>query len=406
MTTVQTERRTRVSPERRSGWDRRIDDRRQVNLVVPVERRACALRRAERRQGASVLALPRAWGTSAVRAILRQAIQRVESGWSNETGDALSTAEVTELLETIERALLLGERPGDRLRSTLGRRLMELVRADVVRRATGSEAALRAEGLWHLMGALEELRATLEPQWQEHFATRLAGPDGLELAEQVVHDLRSPLTAVLFLAEVLAQGQSGPVNALQRRQLGLIYSAALGLTELAGNVIELTRGGNRLTDGEPSPFSVTDLMMSVGDIVRPMAEEKATEIRIAPPTSDHRLGHTVALSRVLLNLTTNALKFTQEGFVEMSAQETTGSRVEFSVRDTGPGISRQAVESLYSAFRRAPTGQGYVLSSTGLGLSLCRKLVGVMGGTLQVETRENWGTRFYFALELPPVDLR
>jgi signal transduction histidine kinase len=196
------------------------------------------------------------------------------------------------------------------------------------------------------------------------------------------------------------------VNALQRRQLGLIYSAALGLTELAGDVIELTRGGNRLTDGEPSPFSVTDLMMSVGDIVRPMAEEKAIEIRMVPPTSDHRLGHTVALSRVLLNLTTNALKFTSHGFVEIRAQETAASRVEFSVRDTGPGINQQGAESLYSAFRRGPTGQGYILSSTGLGLSLCRKLVGVMGGTLQVETRPDWGTRFYFEVELRPAALR
>jgi signal transduction histidine kinase len=112
----------------------------------------------------------------------------------------------------------------------------------------------------------------------------------------------------------------------------------------------------------------------------------------------------VALSRVLLNLTTSALKFTHEGYVEIGARETTVSRVEFWVRDTGPGINRQALESLYSAFRRAP-GQGYALSGTGLGLSLCRKLVAAMGGTLAVQTRENWGTRFLFELELPPADL-
>lgn len=146
-------------------------------------------------------------------------------------------------------------------------------------------------------------------------------------------------------------------------------------------------------------------MMSVRDIVRPMAEEKGIEIRIVPPTSDHREGHAVALSRVLLNLTTNALKFTRQGFVEIGARQTTVPRVEFSVRDTGPGINQQSVESLYSAFRRAPTGQGYVLSGAGLGLALCRKLVSVMGGTLQLESRENWGTRFCFELELPPVDL-
>jgi signal transduction histidine kinase len=122
--------------------------------------------------------------------------------------------------------------------------------------------------------------------------------------------------------------------------------------------------------------------------------------------SDQRLGHSVALSRVLLNLTTNALKFTHEGFVEIVARETLGSRVEFSVRDTGPGINHLAEESLFSAFRRAPTGQGFMLSGTGLGLSLCRKLVSVMGGELHLETRADWGTRFSFELALPPVDLQ
>jgi signal transduction histidine kinase len=362
-------------------------------------------RGSERRHGAAVLALPRAWGTGALRAMLRQAVRAVETAWPTATRDILSPGELTELLSGIERTLLAGDQADDRLRSNLGRRLLELVRAELVSRAADADDSLRAGGLWQLMEALEELRSNLEPHWHEQLASRLAGPDGLELVVEVVHDLRSPLSSVLFLAEVLAQGQSGPVNSLQRRQLGLMYSAAFGITELAGNIIELARGGNRLTDGEPAPFSMTDLLMSVSDIVRPMAEEKAIEIRVTPPNVDHRLGHTVALSRVLLNLTTNALKFTREGYVEVSARDVSVSRVELSVRDTGPGI-RQQVESLYSAFSRAPTGQGYILSGTGLGLSLCRKLVGVMGGTLQVETRENWGTRFYFELELPPINPR
>ena len=406
MTTSPTEIRPRPSQDQRTGRDRRVIERRRVNQTVAVERRGAEFRRGERRRGAAILALPRSWGTGALRAILREASERVQLRWSNGNGDAVSAAEVSELLEAIERALLLWDRPDERLRSTLGRCLLGLVRAEVVSTAVGADEHLRSGGLWHLMEAIEELQGRLEPQWHEHFASRLSGPDGLELVVEVAHDLSSPLTSVLFLAEVLAQGQSGPVNGLQKRQLGLIYSAALGLTELAGNVIELARGGNRLTDGEPAPFSVTDLMMSVGDIVRPMAEEKGIEIRIAPPVSDQRQGHSVALSRVLLNLTTNALKFTREGFVEISARETAVSRIEFSVRDTGPGINQRAVESLYSAFRRAPTGQGYILSGTGLGLSLCRKLVAVMGSTLEVETREQWGTRFFFETVLPPVDLR
>jgi len=406
MTNVSAEIWSRSTEDRRNGQDRRIVERRRVNLIVSLDRRRGEARRADRRQGASVLALRKPWAAGALQTILRQGVARVRATWSTRIGDAVPAEEVDSLLGAIERTLLLREHADERLRSTLGRCLLGLVRTEVVRGAAAADDLVRAGGLWSLMEAIEHLQETLEPEWHEHFASRLAGPDGLEMVVEVAHDLRSPLTSVLFLAEVLAQGQSGSVNPLQHRQLGLIYSAALGLTELTGNVIELARGGNRLTDGEPSPFSVAELMGAVADIVRPIAEEKDIEIRIVPPVSDQRLGHSVALSRVLLNLTTNALKFKHEGFVEIGARETLGSRVEFSVRDTGPGINQQAEESLFAAFRRAPTGQGFMLSGTGLGLSLCRKLVSVMGGELQVETRGDWGTRFSFDLVLPPVDLR
>ena len=135
-----------------------------------------------------------------------------------------------------------------------------------------------------------------------------------------------------------------------------------------------------------------------------MAEEKGLELRLIPPACDHRLGHPDAVSRVLLNLTTNALKFTEEGFVEIVAREKSLTKVEFSVRDTGRGISDKALETLYLPFRRSAEGDGYDLSDTGLGLALCRRVVEVMGSELEVETRPEWGTRFYFDLELHPVN--
>ena len=348
---------------------------------------------------------PRSWATGTLRAVLEEIINRVQQSWLHQGGEAASAAEANELLNLIREALLLGApRTDARLRSALGRRLLELVRAELVHMVARGGQALPGVGLWQLMVEIEAVRAAIEASWSEEFASRLTAPSGLELVVEVAHDLRSPLTSVLFLAEVLAQGQSGPVNDIQRRQLGLIYSAALGLTELTGDVIELARGGNRLTDGGPAPFSIMDLMSSVRDIVHPMAEEKGIEIRIDPAASDHRSGHAAALSRVLLNLTTNALKFTSEGYVEMAARQLTSTRAEFSVRDTGPGINQQSADTLYSAFRRPSEGPGYKFSGTGLGLGLCRKLVAVMGGRLEVESRAGWGTRFYFSLDLPNSD--
>ncbi len=236
------------------------------------------------------------------------------------------------------------------------------------------------------------------------FRDAFSEPDALGLVVGVAHDLRSPLTSILFLADALQRGLSGEVNDVQLRQLRLIYSAALGLSAMASDVIELARGSNRLADDTIAPLWVTDILESVRDVVRPMAEEKGLTIRLLPPPRDHREGQAFALSRVLLNLTTNALKFTDKGFVEIVARETGPTRVEFSVRDTGRGIAPTALDTLYEPFPHSVRDEGHVFSGTGLGLSLCRRLVELMGSELRFETRPEWGTRFFFELEMRSVE--
>ena len=233
------------------------------------------------------------------------------------------------------------------------------------------------------------------------FSARLAGPGGLELLVEVGHDLRSPLASILFLAETLRKGQSGDVNAVQERQLGLIYSAAFGLSTVASDVIAFARGGDRLIDPKPEAFSVLAILRSVQDIVLPLAEEKKLTVELTPPDVDFRVGHPGALNRVLLNLTTNALKFTSSGFVEISVKSLVAARGSSSRCATRAAEFRpQVMSSLFDPFRRRDPGD-YAFSSAGLGLSICRKLVAAMGGTLGVETSDTNGTRFFFELELP-----
>ncbi len=234
----------------------------------------------------------------------------------------------------------------------------------------------------------------------EQFARRLSGPDALQLIIEVAHDMRSPLGSILFLAERLRSMQSGPLTSVQERQIGLVYSAAFGLSALAGDVIELARGGEGLVHQRPIPFSVTDVMRSVASIVQPIAEEKGLTVRLATPPADSRLGQPVALSRVLLNLTTNALKFTTDGSVEVSATQRSRTRLEFAVQDTGRGIPSEVMATLFEPFRRRQDTDRHVFSSAGLGLAICRQLVGAMGGELGVTTSDA-GTRFAFEIDLP-----
>jgi signal transduction histidine kinase len=336
---------------------------------------------------------------------LRQAVLETEGEARRVLHHAGSPEEAIALLRDLANAVRAALDPGQQAaamppRSILARALVTIMR----RQLTAALATLHgidAAEVVRLYGALEQVARSLEPDWAQYFSDRLSGPDGLELVVEVAHDLRSPLTSILFLAETLQRGRSGPLTPVQERQLGLIYSAAFGLSSVASDVIELARGGDRLVDLDPIPFSVGDIFESVRDIVLPIAEEKGLAVHVHTPDATFRVGHPVALSRVLLNLTTNALKFTTDGAVEVQGIPLDGDRVEFSVRDTGRGIPPQAMASLFEPFRRRQKPGEYAFSGSGLGLSICRKLVEAMGATLQVETEAGVGTRFHFVLELP-----
>lgn len=342
---------------------------------------------------------------------LQKAARHVLDTWRNDRGDALDPTDAKQTLVWLARAIDdagSGHHPTRENPATgaLGRHLLQLIRAELLRAWAADPDASEPSEMLRTLQAVEIVRAVIEPDWSQYFSSRLSGPDGLDLVVEVAHDLRSPVTSIIFLAETLSRGQSGDVTDLQRRQLRLIYSAALGLSSMASDVIELARGGDQLVERELAPFSIAEILESVTDMVKPIAEEKGLALRFTPTHSDHRLGRPLALSRVLLNLTTNALKFTDEGFVEIGTRAKGLSRVEFSVRDTGHGVSEEALANLYQPFRRtrARAGRsGYYFSGTGLGLAMCRKLVEAMGSELQLETKAGWGTRFYFDVDLPPA---
>jgi signal transduction histidine kinase len=336
---------------------------------------------------------------------LRESVLWAEAEWERVVEHAAGAEEATAHLAQLSAAIRqetagVASDTSAVPRNALSRRLLGLIRMAFVDRVRSLPPPDPGQ-LLRVLHAIELVGQHLEADWSQHFTDRLSAPDGLELVVEVAHDLRSPLTSILFLAETLQRGRSGPVNAVQERQLGLIYSAAFGLSSVASDVIELARGGDRLVDLDPIPFSVTDILESVRDIVQPIAEEKNLTVRVTSPEADFRIGHPVALSRVLLNLTTNALKFTAEGFVEVTAVARNPRCIEFSVRDTGRGIPPQSMATLFEPFRRRQKPGEYTFSGSGLGLSICRKLVEAMGSVMQVETAPGYGTRFYFVLDLP-----
>jgi len=253
-----------------------------------------------------------------------------------------------------------------------------------------------------VLGGFERVRSAIDGADNARLASLLASFQGMDLLMELAHDLRSPLTSILFLSDTLHRGASGALSDLQRRQLGLVYSAALGVSALANDVIELVRG--RGAGGEePSRFSIAELFDSVETMLRPMAETRGLELRTYLPTVDRRIGPPLTLSRVLLNLGTNALRCTEKGYVALSARELDRERVEFSVRDSGPGLNAAALQQLALDLRLDGSTAHAGFSGRGLGLTICRKLLTSLGSELRYETAPGAGTTFRFTLTLPPA---
>jgi signal transduction histidine kinase len=229
------------------------------------------------------------------------------------------------------------------------------------------------------------------------FISRLTGADCADAVVAIAHDIRSPLCSILLLVDALRRTEKGLANPIRDRQLGLIYGAALGLSTTVTNLIGAARGEG-LVQGKPTPFSVTETMHAVCAIVQPMCEEKGVPLTTYFPANDGRIGYASAIQQALLNLTSNALRYTDAGAVTLGCSEVTEDRLEFWVEDTGPGIPDDVLERLCYGF--PPEGVKLRFSSAGLGLAIVRTLVEAMGSTLQVDSGSE-GTRFSFVLDLP-----
>jgi signal transduction histidine kinase len=325
----------------------------------------------------------------------------------------LAALDVTDPDDLIARlALVLEGRcrgdhiPVEQLGVRSGRALsayLETVAAGMLEGWRQDPAAVSAEIVLEVVALVEELRAEAMAD-QEHKWLRLPlDVDRFDLMAEMAHDFRSPLTSILFLSETLRNGRSGDVTELQQTQLGLIYSAALGLLGFASDIMDLARSRTDPLSEIEIPFSISEVLESVVELVRPMAEEKGLDLVVALPGRDRFVGRPLALSRAILNLTTNALKFTNAGFVRIGIAQLPKGEVEFSVRDSGSGIPPEQMDSLFDPFRRPEYRDEVEFSPGGLGLSIVRHVVESMGSTLEVETRSGWGTRFSFRLLLRPA---
>ena len=195
------------------------------------------------------------------------------------------------------------------------------------------------------------------------FISRLTGADCADAVVAIAHDIRSPLCSILLLVDALRRAEKMSPNPIRERQLGLIYGAAFGLSTTVSNLIGAARGDG-LVQGQPLPFSVSETMHSVSAIVQPMCEEKGIPLAIEFPENDARIGHASAIQQSLLNLASNALRYTDAGSVARmrSTWPLFMSLRAFFVRSIGNGQLSPLASSSRSICIACSIGSRYVLT--------------------------------------------
>ncbi len=234
-------------------------------------------------------------------------------------------------------------------------------------------------------------------------AAEAANRSKAEFLANMSHEIRSPLNAILGMAWLLERGKLDKEGLEMTRKIRAAGQSLLGIINDVLDVSKIEAGHMSI---EQAPFRLAEVIEKIAASMGVAAHDKPIEVRIGPLPDgvDQVLGDALRLEQVLVNLTSNAIKFTAQGTVELSSalesRDGDAAVLRFSVRDTGIGIAPEVQESIFSAFAQADTSTTRRFGGTGLGLTICRQLVSLMGGSLHLQSRQGQGSEFSFTVPL------
>jgi PAS domain S-box-containing protein len=223
-----------------------------------------------------------------------------------------------------------------------------------------------------------------------------------EFLASMSHELRTPLNSILGFAGVLQQGLAGPLNDEQKRQLGFVRGSGEHLLALINDVLDLSRIESGRMELRHEDFDLADAAQEVVEQLRPLATRKGLALVLERPAALPLRGDRRKTLQVLLNLAGNAVKFTEQGSVRVTLRAGAAGDAEFAVHDTGVGISVAQQALLFQAFRQLDGGLARHHEGTGLGLHLTQRLLTLMGGSIEVDSRPGQGSVFRVWLPLTP----
>ncbi len=232
-----------------------------------------------------------------------------------------------------------------------------------------------------------------------------------EFLAHISHEIRTPMSAILASTELALSTSLTPQ---QRTLLQKSKSAGRLLLGIINDILDLSKLEHGKLVLHSAPLDVNEVLQQVGDLVSDSCARKGLHYsaEIAPGVMTLRLGDAQRLAQALLNLVSNAVKFTERGHVRVTVSgvegDDSGERLRFEVQDTGAGLSPELQAKVFEGFVQGDNEQTRFHGGTGLGLSICKSLAQLMNGGVGVLSQEGVGATFWFTVQLPcaPEGLR
>ncbi|MDM8532134.1 ATP-binding protein [Anaerolineales bacterium HSG25] len=248
--------------------------------------------------------------------------------------------------------------------------------------------------------ALENSRLSTE---QEKTIVKLQELDRLksEFLTSMSHELRTPLNAILGFADILLQGIDGELTEYAQNDIQLIYNSGQHLLTLINDILDISKIEAGMMEIVPEIVEVIPLINEVVAASGSLVRDKAVKIvKDVPDKVPNIYADNIRFKQILLNLVSNASKFTSKGSITVQVRVPDSEAMRFTIIDTGIGIPKDKQIAIFERFKQADMTTTKEFGGTGLGLAICRQLVEMHGGEIGLHSEVGVGSQFYFTIPI------